>query len=79
MTYEKQLSNTVQTAIGNSGLSEKFIAEKTLIPRTTLRRRIREGTLTVSDLNKIAIVLGLETDELLPAVTNQGGDSEQVA
>lgn len=57
----------VAAAAKDSGYSDLALAKETLIPRTTLQRKLAgETPFTVTDVYKIARVLGVPAASLLP-------------
>lgn len=58
MVTTQQVAQRVTEALGDRPV--KWLAEETLIPYTTLTRRLGDGNFTAAELFKVAAVLELE-------------------
>lgn len=67
-TFPLRVARTVTDAMQVGGWSEKALAEKTGIPRVTLRRRLAGSPFDVSELARIADALNTTVRELLGEV-----------
>lgn len=63
MVTTQQVAQRVTEALGDRPV--KWLAEETLIPYTTLTRRLGDGNFTTAELFKIAAVLELEPAALI--------------
>lgn len=64
-TYPQRVALNVAEAMRAGGWSEKALAEKTGIPRVTLRRRLAGAAFNVAELAAIAAVLGTTVADLV--------------
>lgn len=68
MNLTKSTATQVAAAIATTGNSVAGVATATLIPRSTLQRKIAgDVDFTVTELHKIAKAIGVRTVDLLPA------------
>lgn len=67
-TTTKQVADLVAAAIARSGETKSSVAQKALIPRTTLHRKMSgSGEFSVTELAAIASVVGVNLIDLIPA------------
>lgn len=76
MNYKDHVAKLVKNSIEASPFSQKYIAEESLIPRTTLSRKMNGvGEFSVPEIYRISKVLGISVTELIP----EDEESEQAA
>lgn len=57
----------VTAAMRSASINAEQLAERTAIPRVTLRRRMKEGvSFTINELDRVAGVLGVDILDLIP-------------
>ena len=67
MDITKRTADLVAAAIARSGLTEQQVAEKTGIPRVTLRRKVAGASpLTLDQLARISTATRTQFKDLLP-------------
>ena len=66
-TFSRQVAVEIRAAMASRGLSQRDVAEATLIPLVTLNRRLLgDGkAFTVSEIASIAELLGVSVTELM--------------
>lgn len=68
MNLTQTTAQTVAAAIATTGNTVAGVAASTLIPRSTLQRKIAgESEFTITELHKVARAIGKRTVDLLPA------------
>lgn len=76
MDISRETAQRVTAAIEAAGRTPLTVAEQTGIPRTTLLRRLT-GTspFTVSELERIALMLCVEVHSLIPSTDSNPGNA----
>lgn len=68
MDINQTTATKVAAAITTTGNTVAGVSSATLIPRTTLQRKLAgNAELTLTEVHKIAVAIGLRTRDLLPA------------
>ena len=60
------IANKITALMVAGNVSDRELADKTGIPRTTLKRRMLRGDWLVVELQSVADVLGVKFDDVLP-------------
>src|SRR5690625_5275281 len=67
MTYAEHVAKLVKNSVEASPYSIKYVAEESLVPRTTLTRKMNgAGEFSVAEIYRVAKVLGIPVTDLVP-------------
>lgn len=65
ITYGSVLADTIKEIRARNGLSVRDLSRITGLPRTTLRRRLADGNLSIPELTVVADALGITAKSLM--------------
>lgn len=65
-TNSRTVGEKITTELTRQDRSQRWLAEESLIPESSLRRKIASGDFTVTELGRIVAALGVPASTILP-------------